>query len=203
MTFAGDGWICRSCWNSNRQHDERCYRCKAPRGADDATVQEHRAKREANRAKETAVSGVVTTIPSFVMRWYARVLLAIGVIPLAVVALLAVALGGLRGGQVVALGVVVAGQIVIWLVFRWAAGAMQDGNRLAFLITAVISWAVVASVLTGLAAIPQGLEIDAIGWVLVWLFNVMVVAFALSGLLATLGLVLRLIPKRWLPAEGR
>jgi hypothetical protein len=37
MAFAG-GWICRSCWSSNRGSDLRCYRCKAERTAEDQTV---------------------------------------------------------------------------------------------------------------------------------------------------------------------
>jgi hypothetical protein len=27
-----DGWVCRACWKPNRAGDERCYRCKTPRG---------------------------------------------------------------------------------------------------------------------------------------------------------------------------
>src|SRR5918996_1221235 len=79
MTFS-DGWVCRACWLANRPRDEVCYRCKTPRGADDAQIEAQRKAAEERAAQPEAVPDVVVALPAVVFRVYARVWIRGGLI---------------------------------------------------------------------------------------------------------------------------
>ena len=123
MTFA-DGWICRVCWQSNRQQDAACYRCKAPREADDAQVEERRKAEEARATAPEPVPDIVVALPATVFRVYGRVWIRGGIGLLGVLALLVFGgvteLGWLGFTAILAVGLIA---------FGFAAGQVSDGMR--------------------------------------------------------------------------
>jgi hypothetical protein len=132
------GWVCRSCWNSNRPTDARCYRCHTPRVdelyANAGPVSERVAVAPAMSIRLDTDLPFLTLLATLPIRVYGTLSVAVGV--------LIVMLGLLGGGvSVVGLAPVSAGIILIipigivtglfgfWLIFlanrvgrhaRWA-----------------------------------------------------------------------------------
>ena len=82
--MSSEGWVCKACWKWNRPADEKCWRCKAPREADDVQLEEHRRAREARAHQAEAVPDLVVAVPVWVFRGYAKVWMrgGIGLFPL-------------------------------------------------------------------------------------------------------------------------
>jgi hypothetical protein len=78
-SVAAAGWVCKACWKWNRPADERCWRCKTPRGASDAEIEEQRKAREARGEQPEAVPDVVVAVPVWVFRGYSKVWLRGGI----------------------------------------------------------------------------------------------------------------------------
>ena len=142
MPTFDNGWICKSCWKANREHDRRCYRCKEPNPA----WQRLAARPAPPRVPRRPVVRPAVGAASQGVRRIARATLAIirrGVSRLTVPiragasAILAALNGALRGAR--AAGVAIA-HVVGWAVrglfrgllrgARWAArlpGSMRRG----------------------------------------------------------------------------
>jgi hypothetical protein len=111
MTFA-DGWTCRACWKSNRQQDPVCYRCKTPRDADEAQIEERKAAAEAAAATPEKVPDLLVALPVVIFRSYSRVWVRGGLGVLGILAFLV--FGGVTDiGYLALTGGMGAGPIVI------------------------------------------------------------------------------------------
>ena len=182
MTFA-DGWICKTCWKSNRPQDPVCYRCKTPPDADDAEVEARRAAAAARAEQPEAVPDIVVALPVVIFRGYSRVWLrgGMGVIGLLVL----LALGGVTDvGYLLLTGGIGAGLIVFGILAGEASEAMRNREVWAFVvgvglsvvgaIGSVMSFQLFAPELVS----PTGIRVGSI------------VVFGGAGLAAIAGLVL-------------
>ena len=160
MAFAG-GWICRSCWSSNRGSDTRCYRCKTERTADDATVRTSRTARTIEEARremrQARVPALVSVWPSAVFAWYARVSLVVAV------------LAGLLTVAAVMSPVTPRDRIPYWIAvpavlvlasfaFRWASRGMRTSNPWAFVVGLAVSVLAAWASLTALGSAPRSVN---------------------------------------------
>src|SRR4026209_2650270 len=84
-----DGWTCRACWKPNRDRDPVCLRCKTPREADDAEVEERRAAAAAGAGQPEAVPDFVVALLLVISRSSAKVWMRSGLGLLALPLLLA------------------------------------------------------------------------------------------------------------------
>ena len=91
MTFA-DGWTCRACWKGNRAQDPVCYRCKAPRDADEDAIEATRAAAAAREERPEAVPDIVVALPVVIFRSYGKAWLRGGLVVLGL--LIFIAFGG-------------------------------------------------------------------------------------------------------------
>jgi hypothetical protein len=193
MTFA-DGWVCQSCWKSNRAKDTRCYRCKAERGADKAAIEANRAQREVVATRRDRVPDIVSTLPAFVFGWYGRIALVAGVLlfllsltvignPDAPANTLPISLG-------FALGVIAAG-----IAMRWASGAMRSSSPLAFAVALIASVAIMGVSVAAMSALPAGTGNP------VWTRYITIAVFGLSAILALVGLLFSLTADSEGPAD--
>lgn len=182
MTFA-DGWICKTCWKSNRPQDPVCYRCKTPPDADEAEVETRRAAAAARAEQPEVVPDIVVALPVVIFRGYSRVWLrgGMGVIGLLVL----LALGGVADVEYLLLtGGLGAGLIVFGILAGEASEAMRNREVWAFLvgvglsvvgaIGSVLSFQLFAPELVS----PTGIRVGSI------------VVFGGAGLAAIAGLVL-------------
>ena len=182
MTFA-DGWICKTCWKSNRPQDPVCYRCKTPPDADDAEVEARRAAAAARAEQPEAVPDIVVALPVVIFRGYSRVWLrgGMGVIGLLVL----LALGGVTDvGYLLLTGGVGASLIVFGILAGEASEAMRNREVWAFVvgvglsvvgaIGSVMSFQLFAPELVS----PTGIRVGSI------------VVFGGAGLAAIAGLIL-------------
>jgi hypothetical protein len=191
MTFA-DGWVCRACWKSNRPQDPVCYRCKTPRDADEAQVEERRAAAAARAEQPEVVPDIVVALPVVIFRSYARVWKRGGLGMLAVPLLLAF------GGVTDLTWLLFSGGFAVGLVlFGFGAAEVSDGMRdrevWAFVAGAVMSvMAAIGSVLAFDVFVPGLVNPTAVRWV-------SVIVFGGAGLAAVAGLVLMYV-HRELPA---
>ena len=182
MTFA-NAWTCRACWKPNRPQDLVCYRCKTPRDADDAQVEERRAAAAARAEQPEVVPDIVVALPVVIFRSYARVWMRGGLGLLAVPILLAF------GGVTDATWLLFSGGFAIGLViFGFGAAEVADGMRdrevWAFVAGAAMSVvAVIGSVLAFQVFAPGLVNPTAVRWV-------SVIVFGGAGLAAIAGLVL-------------
>ena len=123
MTFR-DGWVCKTCWKSNRQQDPVCYRCKTPRDADEAAIGAQRAAAAARAERPEAVPDIVVALPVVIFRGYSRVWLRSGFFVLALL-FLEVFAGVTDVGYLILTGGLGLGLIA----FGFAAGEVSDAMR--------------------------------------------------------------------------
>jgi hypothetical protein len=182
MTFA-DGWTCRTCWMSNRQRDQACYRCKTPRDADESEIEARRAAVAEAAEKPEKVPDIVVALPVVIFRGYSRVWIRGGIGVLGLLAILA--FGGVTDvGYLLLTGVLGAGLIVIGFLSREASDAMRDREPWAFVVGALLSVvAVVASVMAFEILAPGLVNPTAVRWG-------SVIVFGGAGVAAIAGLVL-------------
>lgn len=182
MTFA-DGWICKTCWKSNRPQDPVCYRCKTPPDADEAEVEARRAAAAARAEQPEVVPDIVVALPVVIFRGYSRVWLrgGMGVIGLLVL----LALGGVTDvGYLLLTGGLGAGLIVFGILAGEVSEAMRNREVWAFLVGVGLSVVgAIGSVLTFQFFAPElvnptGIRVGSI------------VVFGGAGLAAISGLIL-------------
>ena len=186
MAFAG-GWICRSCWSSNRGSDARCYRCKTERGADDATVTVSRTARNVEEARremqQARVPALVALWPSIVFGIYAW-LEFIGAVLLAILTVL-VALSPSAARDPMALpiliGVIVA-LVLFGMAMRWVSRGMRRSNPWAFAVGLVLSLLAAGSSLVALTVLPPEMRTD-------WTIYADLLIFGPAAILALIGLL--------------
>jgi hypothetical protein len=185
MTFAG-GWVCRSCWLSNRPRDEVCYRCKTPRHADDAEIEARRKAAEEKAAQPEVVPDIVVALPAVIFRVYSRVWMRGGI---GVGGLLALLL--LAGVTDVTWLLLTLGFAIGLVVFGFVAGEVSDGMRdrepwafVAGMIMAVV--AAIGSLLAFSVFAPGLVNPTAIRWA-------SAIVFGGAALAAGAGLVLLFI----------
>lgn len=182
MTFA-DGWTCRACWKSNRQQDPVCFRCKTPRDADEAQIEERQAASAARAATPEKVPDLLVALPVVIFRSYSRVWIRAGLGVLGLLALFA--FGGVTDiGWLALTGGMGAGLIVIGFLAGEVSDAMRNREAWAFVIGAGLSVvAVVGSVLAFEILAPGLANPTAIRWG-------SVIVFGGAGVAAIAGLVL-------------
>lgn len=73
-------WICRSCWKSNRSHDELCYRCRAPRGYDPSQPAAMQPASASVRG-DALIPPLLVSLPAAFLRIYV-VLNSLNILPL-------------------------------------------------------------------------------------------------------------------------
>lgn len=185
MAFAG-GWICRSCWSSNRGRDTRCYRCKTERSVDDATVTlsrtartEEEAARELRRAR---VPALVSLWPSIIFAWYARLAFVFAVLTaiLAGLAFISPVTPRDRLPFWVAIPLVL---VLAGVAFRWASRAMRASNPWAFAVGLAVSVFAAWVSLSAIGTAPTSASDTPL------LRYVTIAIWALSSLMATIGLL--------------
>jgi len=156
MTMPG-AWICRSCWNTNRPGDRRCYRCHTPRTADDLPIQGARPGDVAPRAIDDpgAVIGIMVALPSIVFRWISRIYLLGGVVFLGITVLIVINPRAPELAWLLAAGAAGA-MFVLAFATRWASSAMRDRNPWAFAVALVLSIGIAGLSLYALNTFPAG-----------------------------------------------
>ena len=189
MTFA-EGWTCRACWKSNRPQDEVCYRCKVPRDADEAAIEEHREAAAARAAKPEAVPDIVVALPVVIFRGYSRVWLRGGMVVLVLLAL--VVFGGVADvGYILLTGGLGTGLIVFGLVAGEVAEAMRNREVWSFAVGIGMSVVgAIGSVMAFDALAPGVVNPAAIRWA-------SVLVFGGAALAAMGGLVLMFLRRDW------
>ncbi|HEX2140810.1 MAG TPA: hypothetical protein VHK28_00870 [Candidatus Limnocylindria bacterium] len=126
---APDGWVCKVCWKWNRAQDERCYKCKTVRGADEAQVEEQRKELEARKAKTQedqpeSVPDALVAVPVIIFRGYSKAWLRGGIGTFGFLVLLG--LGGVTDlGWVALTAIIGAGLVICGLM----AGEVAEGMR--------------------------------------------------------------------------
>jgi len=182
VTFR-DGWVCKACWKSNRQQDPVCYRCKTPRHADDAEVEQRRAAAAAAAEKPEAVPDIVIALPVVIFRGYARVWQRGGLGILAL--LLLIAFGGVTDpGYLLLTGGMGAGIFVTGILAGEVSEGMRDREIWAFLVGIVLAIVGgIGSVFAFDALAPDLASPAAIRWG-------SLIVFGGAGLAAIAGLVL-------------
>ncbi|HEX7067405.1 MAG TPA: Ran-binding zinc finger domain-containing protein [Candidatus Limnocylindria bacterium] len=182
MTFA-DGWTCRACWKSNRQQDPVCYRCKTPRDADEAQIEERKAAAEAAAATPEKVPDLLVALPVVIFRSYSRVWVRGGLGVLGILAFLV--FGGVTDiGYLALTGGMGAGLIVIGFLSGEVSDAMRNREAWAFVVGAGLSVvAVIGSVMAFEILAPGLANPTAIRWG-------SVIVFGGAGVAAVAGLVL-------------
>jgi hypothetical protein len=182
MTFA-DGWVCRTCWLSNRARDPACYRCKTPREADEAEIEARRKAAAARAEQPEAVPDIVVALPAVVFRVYARVWMRGGIGLLGLLALLV-----FSGVTDVSWLLFSAGFCAALIVFGFMAGEVSDGMRdrevWAFVVGLIMSVvAAVGSVFAFQILAPGVINPNVIRWS-------SLLAFGGAGIAAAAGLVM-------------
>jgi hypothetical protein len=176
-----DGWTCRACWKPNRGRDPICLRCKTPREADAAEVEERRVAAAARAAQPEAVPDIVVALPVVIFRSFARVWLRSGFFVLALPLLLA--FGGVTDiGPLLFTGGFGAGLIATGFIAGEVAEGMRDREIWAFVVGLGLSVvATIGSVLAFQVFGPELVNPTAIRWVSVIVFGGAAVA-AIAGL---------------------
>jgi hypothetical protein len=185
MTFA-DGWTCRACWKGNRAQDAVCYRCKTPRGADDAAVEAQRAAKAAAEEKPEAVPDIVVALPVVIFRTYARAWLRGGLLVLGL--LILIALGGVTDtGYLLLTGGMGAGLVVIGFLAGEVSDAMRDREPWAYIVGVGLAiGGAIGSIYAFNVLAPDIVSPTAIRWL-------SVIIFGGAGLAALAGAVLILM----------
>ncbi len=181
-----DGWFCRACWKGNRPRDIVCFRCKAPRDADDATVEASRAAAAAADEKPEVVPDLVVALPVVIFRGYAKAWLRGG---LGVVGFLfLIALGGVTDtGYLLLTGGTGAGLVVCGLMAGEVAEGMRGREVWAFVIGVVLAVVGAIGSVVAFEALAPGLVSPAgIRWI-------SLIVFGGAALAAIAGLVLMFV----------
>ena len=181
MTFA-DGWTCRACWKSNRQQDPVCYRCRTPRDADEAQIEERKAAAEAAATPEK-VPDLLVALPVVIFRSYSKAWIRGGLGVLGILAFLV--FGGVTDiGYLALTGGMGAGLIVIGFLSGEVSDAMRNREAWAFVIGAGLSVVAVIGSVAAFEILAPGLaDPTAIRWG-------SVIVFGGAGVAAIAGLVL-------------
>lgn len=178
-----DGWTCRACWKPNRAQDAVCLRCKTPREADEAEVEQRRASAAARAEQPEAVPDIVVALPVVIFRSYARIWLRSGFGLLALPLLLA--FGGVTDlSLLVFTGGFAAGLLATGFLAGEVAEGMRDREVWAFAVGVGLSVvAVIGSVLAFQVFAPDLVNPNAIRWA-------SVIVFGGAGVAAIAGLVM-------------
>ena len=186
MPYAAGDWICRSCWMSNRPHDELCYRCRTPRGGgageDTGT---------ASIRGDQLIPPILVVLPAAFLRLYAVAsMLTIGfLIILLVLSVLSIAspMGSGVLNVVAALALIVLQATFIWGLLA-AARAITEHRRWGYLVgLAMTAPSAVAGVVLVLAY-PEIMEQPwgtPAAWALVGFYGVLAL-LSLAALAASL-----------------
>lgn len=137
VTFA-DGWICLACWKPNQRGDERCYRCKALRGAGPATATPEPsdpAAQAVESSRAEAVPDIVVAVPAMVFSWMGWIWRKCAVLFLILSVLLAIVD---LATALVGVGIA-AVYYLIGLVYRAIANGMRDRALWALLTGVVVA----------------------------------------------------------------
>ena len=166
-----DGWTCRACWKPNRAQDPICLRCKTPREADEAEVEQRRATAAARAEPPEAVPDIVVALPVVIFGSYARVWMRSGFGLLALPLLLA--FGGVTDiGLLVFTGGFAAGLLITGFLAGEVAEGMRDREVWAFIVGVGLSVvAVVGSVLAFEVFAPGLINPNAVRWTSVIVFG--------------------------------
>ena len=178
-----DGWTCRACWKPNRAQDLVCLRCKTPRDADEAEVEERRAAAAARAEQPEAVPDIVVALPVVIFRSYARVWMRSGLGLLALPILLA--FGGVTDlTWLLFTGGFAAALVATGFMAGEVADGMRDREVWAFIVGVGLSVvAVIGSILAFEVFAPDLVNPNAIRWV-------SVIVFGGAGVAAIAGLVM-------------
>jgi hypothetical protein len=178
-----DGWTCRACWKPNRARDLLCLRCKTPRDADAAQVEERRAAAAAQAEQPERVPDIVVALPAVIFRSYARVWMRSGIGLLALP--LVLAFGGVTDVTwLLFSGGFAAGLVIFGVVAGEVSDGMRDREVWAFVVGAGLSVvAVFGSIMAFDVFAPELVSPSAIRWV-------SVIVFGGAGVAAIAGLVL-------------
>ena len=197
----GEQWVCKVCWKLNRQRDEVCWRCKAPRGTtEEEEVARHREVMEAKAAAPEPVPDIVVALPVSVFRGYGKAWIRGGFAMLGLLALLAfsgvtdVAYFALTGG----LG---AGLIVCGLLAGEVSEGMRNREIWAYAVGIALSVAGgIGSVIAFNALAPDLISPTAVRWL-------SLIVFGGAGVAAGVGLFMvlraqraRSVPPRPIPS---
>ena len=192
MTFA-DGWICQACWKSNRPKDPVCYRCKTPREADQATVEQQRAAAVARAERPEAVPDIVVALPVVIFRGYSKGWLRGGFVVLGSLLLFAFA-GVTDISYLVLTGGLGAGLIVCGVLAGEVAESMREREIWAFILGIALSVVGAVGSVLAIETLGPGLfSPTAIRWT-------SLIVFGGAGLAAAAGLVLMFVRRDREPA---
>jgi hypothetical protein len=184
------GWICRACWKSNRPGDDRCYRCKTPRGEEQLRVQAGSLKEKtepgyALRGRLDTRLGVFAALvawPMWLSGW-------IGIIASVLVFLLAL-LGVVSGQEERAL--LTGAFAAVGLVFSWLwifiSRSVRRHARWAYAIAAIVYLVSSAPWLLGMVDVPR----DALAQLPAWYSTVQTtfsIVYLLLGICAVFLLI--------------
>ena len=187
MTVPG-AWICRACWKMNRPGDTRCYRCHAPRTADDLPMQ-GRPGGGAGAAgnDEGPILGLLVALPSVVFKWAGRLYLVGGVIYSGITILLVLEPRAPQFGWLLSAGFA-AGFFLLAFTMRWASRAMRHRNPWAFVVALAFSVGIGGvSLYTLTTFAPASATANPLNYVTIGIFG-------FTAIMAALGLLLSLAP---------
>ena len=179
MPYAAGDWICRSCWKSNRPHDELCYRCRTPRLAGEAS-----GTHAASIRGDHLIPPFLVTLPAAFLRIYAVVsLVSVGFIILLLIASLLAVASPARSGVVnvvVALALLLIQVAIIWGLLA-AARAITEHRRWGYVVGLVMTMPSAVAGVGAVFAVPDLMELE-------WLAPLAWFGIGYYGILALLSL---------------
>jgi hypothetical protein len=186
----GEQWVCQVCWKLNRQRDEVCWRCKAPRGtSEEEEVARHREVLEAKAAAPEPVPDIVVALPVSVFRGYGKAWIRGGFAMLGLLALLAFS-GVTDLAYFVLTGGLGAGLIVCGLLAGEVSEGMRDREVWAYAVGIALSVAGgIGSVIAFNALAPDLISPTAVRWL-------SLIVFGGAGIAAGVGLFMVLRAQR-------
>lgn len=164
MASTAEGWVCKACWKWNRPADERCWRCKTIRDADDDHVEEQRKAIAARAEAPEVVPDAVVAIPVVIFRSYGKVWLRGGIGLFGFLAMMA--FGGVTDVLWLALTVGFAVALVACgLAAREVVEGMRNREAWAFVVGLVLSVVgVIGSVTAFQVFAPDLVSPTAVRW---------------------------------------
>jgi len=186
----GEQWVCKVCWKLNRQRDEVCWRCKAPRGTtEEEEVARHREELEARAAAPEPVPDIVVALPVSVFRGYGKAWIRGGFGMLGLLALLAFS-GVTDLAYFVLSGGLGAGLIVCGLLAGEVSEGMRNREIWAYAVGIALSVAGgIGSVIAFNALAPDLISPTAVRWL-------SLIVFGGAGIAAGVGLFMVLRAQR-------
>ena len=186
----GEQWVCKVCWKLNRQRDEVCWRCKAPRGTtEEEEVARHREELEARAAAPEPVPDIVVALPVSVFRGYGKAWIRGGFAMLGLLALLAFS-GVTDLAYFVLSGGLGAGLIVCGLLAGEVSEGMRNREVWAYAVGIALSVAGgIGSVIAFNALAPDLISPTAVRWL-------SLIVFGGAGIAAGVGLFMVLRAQR-------